>query len=36
MTDDLTPAEAHAVQVIDRLPDDVQLQLLAWIDKQTA
>ena len=30
MSDDLTPAEAAAVNIAARLPDDVRAQLVAW------
>ena len=29
----LTPAEALGVNIAARLPDDVRVQLLAWIDQ---
>ena len=32
--DDLTPAEALGVNIAARLPDNVRVQLLAWIDGQ--
>ena len=28
-TDNLTPAEAHEIQIIDRIPDHIRNQLLA-------
>ena len=32
MTDDLTPAERLAYQIMESLPADVKAQLDAWID----
>ena len=35
MSDDFTPAEALGINIAARLPDDVRVQLLAWIDDGT-